>query len=376
MAVASWWAETFIDTDGITTCEAFGATRTLRYLYPSSISDGSAFGDITVRGPLQSLYPTGITSAEAFGGSTTHPGVATVGAFSTGSAETFGNPTVLPGNVNIAPSGITSAEVLGTPVLQSRQTLTPTGIASAETFGTAMVRQTITATGITSAEAFGTAVVGRGAVTITGTGITSAEAIGSASVVRNVKYDAVSSQAPTLASSWSYSHTASSGAYVVLCLVADRAVTLTNVKYDGNTMSLLGSQKLNNGSTSELFMYGIANVAAGSKTVSGTITSSYFTVNTISFLGVGSAGSVSKAYGSGTSLSQGSIACPAGKMTVQTFGTGASATTYTSLSGGTNKLNTAANGSTMCINIATADATFAATGANQPWAGLACVLSY
>lgn len=189
-------------------------------------------------------------------------------------------------------------------------------------------------------------------------------------------FDSVSAQVPGLSTSWSYSHTATAGAYVALCLVADRAVTLSNVQYDGAAMTLLGSQNLNNnGPSGALYMYGIANVPSGSKTVSGTITSSFFTVNTIGFVNISSVGTPSAVYGTGSSLSQGPVTCGGAQIVVQVFGTGASATTYTSLSGGTNKLNTTANGSTMAINIATTDTTYTCTGAAQPWAGLATVLS-
>lgn len=292
-------------------------------------------------------------------------------------ASAFGTATVIPGAASIAPTGVTSAEAFGTTLVQNvHQFITPTDVASAEAFGTAELQhvllQSLSPSSITTTETFGTAKLNH---SITATGIGTTETFGSTTVTKPVAFDSVSNQAPGVATSWSYSHTATAGAYVVLCLVADRAVTLSNVHYDGNSMTLLGSQKLNNGSTSELFMYGISGVAGGSKTVSGTITSSFFTVNTIGFLNVVSVGSVSNAYGNGTSLSQGSISCPSGNMIVQAFGTGSSATTYTSLSGGTNKVNTAANGSTMAINIATANTTFTATGASQPWAGLAAVLS-
>lgn len=113
----SWWAESFVDMQGIPSEESFGVMT----LDPGPVTallggipSAEAFGSMTVQGPTQTVSLTGIPSAEAFGGSVVSPGAVNVGMFGIPGGEAFGSMSVGRGPVTVGLSGIPSAEAFGT----------------------------------------------------------------------------------------------------------------------------------------------------------------------------------------------------------------------------------------------------------------------
>lgn len=194
-----------------------------------------------------------------------------------------------------------------------------------------------------------------------------------------VAFDAVATgQSGAFFSSINFSHTATAGAYVIVDVVTDRTSTVSNVQYGGVAMALLGTSNHNNSaSNGTLRRYGLAGVAGGSQTVTGSATGSAWARTTaVSYVNVGSVGATTSVFGSGNSLSQGPITCPAGGRVVQSFSQGNGGAVLTSVSGGTNRYNTYANFTGLTISDSDTTGTFAGTASGSPaWAGLATVLT-
>lgn len=188
-------------------------------------------------------------------------------------------------------------------------------------------------------------------------------------------FDAVSAGAgQTSGSTITWTHTAAAGAYVFVFLDVTQN---TSVTYGGTTMTSLGFIGENNsGANNLLYMFGLANAGTGaSKTVlvnEGSTASGYGT--SVSYTNVRRVAAASSAFGSGTSLSQ-SLICSSAQMIVQAFAF--SSSTVTSISGGTVRFNGGYTTyfSNLLIQDASASATFAATIASAPWAGMGVVLS-
>jgi hypothetical protein len=203
-------------------------------------------------------------------------------------------------------------------------------------------------------------------------------------VVVPVSYVGLGAGFATLGSGFSFSGpTAAVGDYIVLDVDIDRAATITSCTYDGSAMTLLATAPHNNSEASNgsLRRYGIVAAGAGAKTIALACGSSWISANATAFRGVGSIGTHTTVFGTGTSRSQ-AITCPtASHMVVQTFGQGAGgsggAGNLTSITNATNRYNS--NSGTVCgacINTATAAATVSATnGSSMPWSGIASVLA-
>ncbi|ACI12452.1 minor tail protein [Mycobacterium phage Damien] len=112
-----WWAERFVELEGIPSAEAFGNMGLgagAVDLSLAGIPSAEAFGNMNVIGPPQDISMVGIPSAEAFGGSEVRPGAANVSLFGKASDQAFGNLTVTRGPVSVGLSSIPSQEAFGT----------------------------------------------------------------------------------------------------------------------------------------------------------------------------------------------------------------------------------------------------------------------
>lgn len=195
-------------------------------------------------------------------------------------------------------------------------------------------------------------------------------------------FDAMGNGTQAQAASWTYSHTATAGAYVIAELTFDRAATVNSLTYGGTAMTLLGTVNHNNTSAKGFTrLYGLANAPGGAQTVAVSLSdgSGWAVSNTFSYTGVASVGTVQTVFGLGTSLAQ-SVSRIAGQRIVQAFGHGESATGngFTSPSGGTNRWNQNSNvgSASATFSDAVANTNFAASCASScNWAGIALVLS-
>jgi hypothetical protein len=192
-----------------------------------------------------------------------------------------------------------------------------------------------------------------------------------------VAFDAVGGADSTgsgTASTLTWSHTAAAGAYAVVFIEVVNNTTVSSVTYGGTAMTKLGSVLLNNSAVQGiLYMYGLASVASGAKTVSVTIaTASLAVANSVSYTNVTSVGTPATIFGSSASPSQ-ALTCTSGQMLVHAFGAEETATA----SGGTTRYNVGtAFVSELLIQDSTASATFAATlSSSSVWAGIGAVLS-
>jgi hypothetical protein len=202
----------------------------------------------------------------------------------------------------------------------------------------------------------------------------------------NVQYDATGSGQDGASTSISFTHNATAGAYVVLPLITDRAVTLSSMEYAGSAMSLLDSilcdNTSNSGEYGTLYVYGIAGVPSGSQSVTGTVsTAAWWAANTVSYLNVTSVGTITTSDGLSASPSI-TATCTSGQMLVGALGFGyefGSATSISSPTGGTSRYlqgQSGNNSSGLSIMDSTSSTTFAASlsTATDPWAGITVVL--
>lgn len=169
-----------------------------------------------------------------------------------------------------------------------------------------------------------------------------------------------------------WSHTAAADSYVIAVVEWSSSYSApSSVTYGGDTMTLLGGDTL---SSTSMNFYGIVDSTGGTKSVDIPSSSSmrYAAVNSISYTGVTSVGSV-VSQTSTSPVSQ-SVSCSTGNMIVQAFGIYGS--TH-SPSGGTNRyyhdIRSGARGS-MSISDSSTTETFDATGSGS-FVSLAVVLS-
>jgi hypothetical protein len=200
-----------------------------------------------------------------------------------------------------------------------------------------------------------------------------------ASTSAHPAYDATGAGSDTASntSSISWSHTATAGAYALVFTVA-ASETVTGVTYGGTSMTELGS--VTDPSGLPFYVYGLANVAAGAKTVAvtGSSSSGQLAGNSVSYTNVSSVGTPASTTGSGTSLSQ-SVTCSANQVIVQSFEAFFD-DTVSSYSGGNGRslmlYGGAAGQGSLTISDATSSTTFTASQVDpDPWAALSVVLS-
>jgi hypothetical protein len=196
-------------------------------------------------------------------------------------------------------------------------------------------------------------------------------------------FDATGGGAAVDASSASWSHTAAAGADVfVFAATEGSTYGVSTVKYNGTSMTDLGSAALDGSTYGALSLWHLAGAGTGSsETVDVTLSgSTYLTANSVSYTNVSSVGSLTTADGYGTSLSQTGPTLTGGQLALHAFaayGTPASM----SYSGGTERWYSAGYSSdlSMVISDSSVSATsFTATetgGVSLAWAGIAVPLS-
>lgn len=172
-------------------------------------------------------------------------------------------------------------------------------------------------------------------------------------------------------SSLSFSHTATAGAAVCLAFTVTTG-TLGAVTYGGAAVSggTTGPAGIS-GSLGAIYLF--LNVAGGTQTA--VINGTSITVGAIpvSYNNVGGFAKKGWTSGSGTALSQPLLTGP-NTLTVQSFGGGSAADTFSAFSGGTNRANgsNAGANSVSISDTTSAVDTFAATGStSNPWSGTA-----
>ena len=190
-----------------------------------------------------------------------------------------------------------------------------------------------------------------------------------------IKYDGMGiNSSMTGYASISFSHVATAGACVILDIVVDRDVTLTNVQYGGQNMTLQGSARFTGYSgNAGIWRYSYLNAPGGLSTVTATLSAnSYFSAQTTAYTGVGAVTEVSTTYGNNSVPSQ-AVTTTSGKLIVQAIGVYSH--TLGTLSGGTNLNAFSCSSISLAINEATASDTFTAglTGVN--WGAISNVLA-
>jgi hypothetical protein len=201
-----------------------------------------------------------------------------------------------------------------------------------------------------------------------------------------VLYDAIGPGSYGNATSFSFTHTATTGAYVALDIATDRGGGLTTVPtYAGTNMVLLASVSLgviNSGLGAAFYQrYGLANVPGGAQTVAAATLPGgpWYVANTISYKNVVAVGtSITTAFATGTAMSQGPITCSPPQWILQGFGSSSPLSeSYGSLSGGTSRYTNATEYVGMSFRDALATTTFAGTiTSTNPtnWAAIATPL--
>ncbi|QKO03208.1 hypothetical protein SEA_AWESOMESAUCE_21 [Mycobacterium phage Awesomesauce] len=173
-----------------------------------------------------------------------------------------------------------------------------------------------------------------------------------------------------------FSHTAAAGADVFVVVNQDRNATgVTGVTCGGVAMTALGSVLHNNAaSNGRLYLFRLAGAGDGSSKsiVVSRAGTAWYQAHAVSLLNVGSVGTLTSVFGTGTSLSQ-SVTVPAGGLALQVFGTGgAGGATLTVNSGATNRLSSSTSGNATASSTASTSGTVSATSNNsRPWSGLA-----
>lgn len=195
----------------------------------------------------------------------------------------------------------------------------------------------------------------------------------SPTVATGVYIDFIGPGLPTvLNSSGSFTHTASAGAYVVVDIMCDRPMTMSSVTYDGNAMTLLGTVSFSGiGGNATLFRYGIANVAAGTKTIAfnGGGISAWTAASSVSIKGVEAISTTTAMSANGSSPTQG-VACQPGQLIIQGFG---STSVFNTVTGGLNLHDSMSSNAGVALNAADKSTTFNASSTGVNWGGLATV---
>ncbi|QXO12821.1 hypothetical protein SEA_LATRETIUM_21 [Mycobacterium phage Latretium] len=190
-----------------------------------------------------------------------------------------------------------------------------------------------------------------------------------------VAFDAVTMSQQTT-STFSFNHTATAGASVLVSLVVQGNDTIASVTYDGSAMTLIGSQALNNnaGSGSQ-HLYVIHGVAGGSKQVTVNKPTGFGWVGAVaaSYLNATTTGTVQKSYGNSGSASLSASAPGDGGRVVVSFANMGNRT-FTP-SGGTNRFSGSGLFPILTISDATTATNFTATSSSGTWAAMAVPLN-
>jgi len=191
-------------------------------------------------------------------------------------------------------------------------------------------------------------------------------------------YDATGAGGFSTGGSPTWTHSAASGAYAVVGVVVNGGVTVSGVTYGGTSMAMLGNVPLNNiASNGSVYLYGLSNVSSGSKSIVVTPASACALMgNSVSYTGVTSVGTAQTTFGTGTSMSQSTTGGGSGAMTVQMFGSlaTAAATAYSGTQR-SNVYNSSVAAEYVIGDSGTANKTFTATATSGAWGGAAVVLS-
>jgi lysophospholipase L1-like esterase len=196
-----------------------------------------------------------------------------------------------------------------------------------------------------------------------------------AAVPQGVAFDAVGpglvSAIITGGTATTLTHTpAKANAYVILGIIGDAGgQSISSVTYGGNAMTSLGSVAVNNNPSfcGILFLYGIANQPATTKTISFTpAQSDYMVAGTVSYQNVSTV-SVATAYGASTSPATGSTTCNTGQAVVGMLCWGYGGDqfenmSFSGLSGGTNRYSAEQTSYTSGLAISDATSTTNFTG--------------
>jgi hypothetical protein len=207
-------------------------------------------------------------------------------------------------------------------------------------------------------------------------------------------FDAVGSGFTGSGSSFTFTHTIGpGGAYLVVDIITYgyqagflgagnyNAPTVSNCRCAGVAMTQLGTVGVDADTTyGRLTRFGLAGVAAGAKTIAVTLSAvtDYVTAGSVSYAGVGSAGTTTPSHGTGNASR--TVTAPQGAILVQSFANYSSASLWTP-GGGTNHYNNGGNDGAgtyytdLCISDAAVSTTFTATGDTVDyWAGLVTAL--
>lgn len=173
--------------------------------------------------------------------------------------------------------------------------------------------------------------------------------------------------------SYSYNHTATVGAFVIVDVVVDRASAVSSVTYGGTAMTLMASA-LFPGATGNgtIYRYYLANVAAGTKLVAITLNAGAWCAScSYSYLNVIGFTYSTTSINSSLSLTQ-SVAATTGQMVVQSFG--CQPTGPTSPAGGTLRFNHGSHAYLITQDSSVTATYTAAVTPAQGYGGIATVL--
>lgn len=192
-------------------------------------------------------------------------------------------------------------------------------------------------------------------------------------------YDATGAGNAVSATSMTWSHNATAGAYVVVAISVYGNFSINSVLYNGVLMYQLPSSLFNNtGTDGCVFMFGLNNVPGGSKTVTVNLSGSTFASgNSVSYTGVGSVTGLFSPFG--TTLPTQAILAGSYSRVVQVFGW-QSSTTQPATTGGTNRAIQGYSSSPnfladLTINDSVGPTTFANSLTTVNWGGCAAILN-
>lgn len=181
--------------------------------------------------------------------------------------------------------------------------------------------------------------------------------------------------AQTGGSSITFSHVATAGSYVILDMAIDRNITLSNVLYAGQAMTLLGSARFTGQSgNAGMYRYGIANAPGGLSTVTATTSATtYFAANTTGYINVGYMSAPQTASGNGSAPSQAVTLSESDQIAIESIGVYAN--TLGTLTGDNNLLAFSWANMSLVINDATASTTFTTGNTGVNWGAIYTILS-
>lgn len=214
-------------------------------------------------------------------------------------------------------------------------------------------------------------------MTLVGTGYGVAESYGIAPA-----YDATGVGYNGNAANFTFTHTGSAGAYLIVDISIYNAPDVTSCTFDGVAMTQLALQYVaNSAGYGSLVRYGMANIPGGARTVSVVLTGAqHVTAGSVSYTGVASVGTTLKAYGNAAADMAQNVTCGNAQTIVQAFANRQSSAILAP-SGGTSRgsgahLSSGTYYAELEISDAKATTNFTATTTAQSyWAALATPLN-